>query len=43
LGRSDDPGGDVHADAADVAVSEFDLAGVQARSDLQADPPELIP
>jgi hypothetical protein len=33
----------MYADAADIAVAEFDLAGVQARSDLQADPLQLIP
>jgi hypothetical protein len=42
-GRSDYPGRDVHADAAEVSVLELDLAGVQARSNLQADASELSP
>jgi hypothetical protein len=37
-GCGDDSSRDMYADAADIAVAEFDLAGVQARSDLQADP-----
>jgi hypothetical protein len=32
----------VHPDAADVVVAQFDLAGVQARAELQADPCQLI-
>src|SRR5207245_1380695 len=33
------PGPDVHGDAADLAVHDLALAGVQARADLQAEPP----
>jgi hypothetical protein len=40
-GRRDDPGGDMHIDAADVVVAELNLAGVQARANLQADPCEF--
>jgi hypothetical protein len=31
----------MHADAADVVVAELNLAGVQARANLQADPCEF--
>jgi hypothetical protein len=37
-GCGDDSSRDMYAAAADIAVAEFDLAGLQARSDLQADP-----
>jgi hypothetical protein len=32
----------VHGDAADITVSELDLAGVQPRPDLEADPTQLV-
>ena len=37
------PGRDVHRDAADVAVTQLDLAGVQPRPELDADAGQLVP
>src|SRR5215216_7759996 len=42
LGGCHHPGRDVYGDAADVAAAQLDLAGVQPRSDLDADASQLI-
>jgi hypothetical protein len=43
IGRRHHSSGDVHGDTADIVPAQLDLAGVQPRSELEADAGQFLP